>query len=281
MRRAWLVFVLLLCVAVGCGHFDKKAYTQAVTLDTESSYKQYMADRPNGAYVDDANKRATERAFEAAQSENTVEAYESFINRYRNSAQVADATAIIDKLKQGQYDALKAEALDLEKKLYWLEAFSKWFEANEAVPSSEAEEGQDRCVDMALKPTELIDLKCEDTYSVRVNLNEPDRIYPYQHTGAKITGKVHNNTPKAIYDIVLDVTISKQTLNFSSSDSDIRKEFSDVWTGIKTVFSSKGIMPGQTSDFAFSFPIKASTDPLLEDLAFDVSVKSFKSRVVK
>jgi formylglycine-generating enzyme required for sulfatase activity/serine/threonine protein kinase len=85
---------------------DKEAWEKARAERTIESMIKYLADWPGGLYSDKARSLGRQiesevndqRAFEATEKLNTIEAYEAYINAFPNGRNVARALEKIDKL---------------------------------------------------------------------------------------------------------------------------------------------------------------------------------------
>ena len=89
-RLVSLVFVpvIIIIITLGCASTsslrkENRSYNAAVRQDTIEAYTEFIANNPDGVHVEDAKKRLVELEWEKTARANTVEAYNSFIRKYK------------------------------------------------------------------------------------------------------------------------------------------------------------------------------------------------------
>jgi hypothetical protein len=80
--------VIIVIIASGCASTssqrrEKRSFNAAVKQDTAEAYSEFIEDNPEGAHIEDAKKRLIELEWEKTEKANTIEAYESFIAKYK------------------------------------------------------------------------------------------------------------------------------------------------------------------------------------------------------
>ena len=99
-----LVFVpvIIIIIAFGCASTsslkkEKRSYNGAVKEDTIEAYSEFIANNPDGVHVEDAKKRLVELEWEKTERANTVEAYDSFIAKYKEYPSDLDYIGLAQK----------------------------------------------------------------------------------------------------------------------------------------------------------------------------------------
>jgi outer membrane protein assembly factor BamD (BamD/ComL family) len=82
------ISVLILILTLGCASTsslrkENKSYKQAVKEDTIEAYKDFIAEHPDSAHIEDVKKRLVKLEWEKTEKTNTVNAYNNFVKKYK------------------------------------------------------------------------------------------------------------------------------------------------------------------------------------------------------
>ncbi len=96
------VSVTIIIIAFGCASTSSlkkknRSYNEAVKQDTIEAYLEFIANNPDGEHVEDAKKRLVELEWKKTERANTVEAYNSFIAKYKEYSSESDYIGLAQK----------------------------------------------------------------------------------------------------------------------------------------------------------------------------------------
>jgi len=103
-----LLLALAMVVAAGCAS-QSTNWEKSAEENTIAAYEAYLQKYPHGEFADEARTRIRRTRYQQAQATNTIEAFEEFLQDYPNGADANQASVKLESLFYGQARAEKSD----------------------------------------------------------------------------------------------------------------------------------------------------------------------------
>jgi len=307
MRQHKLLIISIFALAIvgGCSYFDRRAFEKAEMENTEEAYQEYIQSYSQGRYIAEAKKLADLRAFERAKAENTIEAFQRYLEDY--NLYKKEAREKIAELRVHHYQIIKERALEAEKEGDWRRALALWSEAKDYLNLDEDDKdylnldedeinNQIKACKQELARhiatcTTIIENPIEISGEKVIAFYRPyfDGRAAFKYSSVRVRGKVTNNCPFPVYEIVLHLALyARSPLEVNMAIGEDVRYGKDVFIdSVERTICHKKLQPGETRTFSFWAPISADlnlTEARGENLVFydlegplySLEVKSYK-----
>jgi hypothetical protein len=92
-----IIIIVFGCASTSSLKKENRSYNEAAKQDTIEAYSEFIANNPDGIHVEDAKKRLVKLEWEKTERANTVEAYDSFIAKYKGYPSDSDYIGLAQK----------------------------------------------------------------------------------------------------------------------------------------------------------------------------------------
>jgi len=183
VRRLALVAVTLLALSIcGCKSRDTRAFENAKSQNTEQAYETYISGNPDGQHMGEAKQMAEQCAFDTAAAQGTLEAYTEYLSKYESGEHTREVQRAIVSQLVSRAKKLWDEALALEDKREWEGAKAKYDAAISTLDLKPYGITPDKSIEDVLKLLEEARSTCQYGVNHPLEIFDDEALMQYSYT---------------------------------------------------------------------------------------------------